>query len=109
MDTLTRFRQDEAIRFIKWLAGNPDNAYRIMSILRDDYDNEMLLQSLQDMKENEFYFLVPIITDNSWLNAKAEKALFKWRARKLEKNIQFSSMDSMIDEIITAMKEEMEE
>ncbi|HIZ55621.1 MAG TPA: hypothetical protein H9671_05365 [Firmicutes bacterium] len=109
MDTLTRFRQDEAVRFIKWLANNPENAYRIMSILREDYDNEMLLRRLQDMKENEFYFLVPIVTSNSWLNAKAENALCKWKAKKLERNIQFSSMESMIEEIITAMKEEMEE
>lgn len=61
METITRLRQDEAIRFFKWIAEKTEEWGYIEQTLHESVRAMNMLKILEIIRKREFYFLLPIV------------------------------------------------
>ena len=104
MEPMTRIRQDEGLRFIKWTVDCPKQWGNILDLLSERASPQRVLKALDAIKEYEFYFLLPIVPDRSEMDCYTDAALNKLQVERLIRTVSLNSLDSVCEDIIKAIE-----
>lgn len=77
MDYLQQFRQDEALRFIDCWVNEPEKFNPILKILAQEGKAHDYVRSLDIIRTEQFYFLLPLIFRYNLIDGITEYTIIK--------------------------------
>ena len=93
MDYLQQFRQDEALRFIDCWVNEPEKFNPILKILAQEGKAHDYVRSLDIIRTEQFYFLLPLIFRYNLIDGITEYTIVKHFVQKWQKIVELSSLD----------------
>lgn len=105
--TLTRIRQDEGIRFIKWTAECPEEWDNVLVVLTEGGNPRRVIQVLNTIKKWEFYFLLPFILDNREIDSTTDAAIRKLQLESFVRSASLNTFEGVCENIIKAIEKAM--
>lgn len=104
MEAMTRMRQEEGLRFLKWTVDYPEQWGIILDLLSEGASTQRVLKALGSIREYEFYFLMPIVLNRGNLDYYTDLALSKLQVERLIRAISLHSLDSVCEDLIQAIE-----